>query len=76
MGWMIRSRNPRRTQVSAVIQTSPKAHPAFQTVGTGALAHGMALTNHPLLVLRLRKNRGMPLLPLCAFMACYRENLY
>jgi hypothetical protein len=76
MGWMVCGRNPRRARVSAVIQTSPKAHPAFQTMGTGALARGVALTIHPLLGLRLRKNRGVPLLPLCAFMECYRENLY
>jgi hypothetical protein len=76
MGWMVYGRNPRRARFSAAIQTSPKAHPAFQTLGTGALAHGMALTNHPLLVLRLRKNRGIPILPLCAIMACCGENFY
>jgi len=45
-------------------------------MGAGALAHGTALTNHPCLVLRLRKNRGILVLPICAFMAYYRENLY
>jgi len=41
MGWLVHGRNPRRAHISAVIQTSPKAHPAFQTMGTGAVAHGM-----------------------------------
>jgi hypothetical protein len=50
MGWMVHGRNPRRVSFSAAIQTSLKAHPAFQTVVTEALGHGMALTNHLLLV--------------------------
>jgi hypothetical protein len=33
---------------------------------------GVALTTHPCLVPRLRKNRTIHLLPFCAFMACSR----
>jgi len=44
---------------SAPFQTDPGAHPASYTMGTGYFpginGQGVALTTHPLLVLRLTK---------------------
>ena len=52
---------------SAPIQTSPGAHPASCTIGTGSFSgvksgRGVTLTPHPLLVLWSRKSRAIPLL--------------
>jgi len=48
------------------IQTSPGAHPATCTMGTGSFpgvkcGRGVLLTTHPLLVLRSWKSRAIPL---------------
>ena len=56
---------------SAPVQTSPGAHPASCTMGTGSFpgvksSRGVLLTTHPLLVLWSRKSRATPLLPLWA----------
>ena len=53
-------RIPVRARFSAPVQTGPGAHPAFCTMGTGSLSRGqsgrgVALTNHPHLALRLKK---------------------
>jgi hypothetical protein len=60
--WCVRSRDQVLVvaRFSASVQTSPGAHPASCTMGTGSLARGtvgvgMALTTHPNLVLRLKK---------------------
>ena len=47
-------------------QTGPGAHPASCTMGTGSFpgikcGRGVLLTTHPLLVLRSRKSRAIPL---------------
>ena len=51
------------------IQTSPGAHPASCTMGTGTFlgvkrGQGVTLTPHPLLVPRSRQSAAIPLLPL------------
>ena len=56
---------------SAPVQTSPVAHPASCTVGTGSFpgvncGRGVTLTPHTLLVPWSRKSRAMPLIPLWA----------
>jgi hypothetical protein len=56
---------------SAPVQTSPGAHPASCTMGTGSFpevknGRGMTLTPHPLLVPWSWNSRAIPLLPLCA----------
>jgi hypothetical protein len=64
-------RIPVRTRFSAPVQTSPGAHPASCTMGTGPFqgvksGQGVTLTHHPLLVQWPRKGRAIPLLPLRA----------
>ena len=59
-------RIPVEARFSAPVQTSPGAHPAFCTMGTGSFprvksGRGMLLTTHPLLVPRLWKSRAIPL---------------
>jgi len=56
---------------SAPVQTSPGAHPASCTMGTGSFpgvksGQGVTLTPHLLLVPCARKGRAIPLLPLWA----------
>ena len=56
---------------SAPVQTSPGAHPASSTMGTGSFlgvksGRGVTLTPHPLLVPWSWKVRAIPLLPLWA----------
>jgi len=56
---------------SAPVQTSPGAHPASCTIGTGSFpavksGRGVTLTPHPLPVPWSRKRRAIPLLPLWA----------
>jgi len=65
------------TRFSAPVQTSPEAHPASCTMGTGSFlevrcSRGVPLTPHPLLVPRSKKNRAIPLLSLRAFVAYER----
>jgi hypothetical protein len=53
----------------ALVQTSPGAHPASCTMGTGSFpgvksGRGVTLTPHPLLVSWSWKSRAIPLLPL------------
>ena len=64
---------------SAPVQTGPGAHPACCTIGTGSSpgvksGRGVRLTPHPLLVPWSWKSRAIPLLPIWAFVACYRVN--
>ena len=62
-------------------QTGPGAHPASCTMGTGPFpgvkrpGRG-ADHSPPSQVPRSWKGRAIPLLTLCASVACYRENLY
>jgi hypothetical protein len=62
------------------VQTGPWAYPASYTMGTGSFPGvkrpGVVLTTHPQLAPGSRMSRAIPLLPLWAFMACYREKLY
>ena len=56
---------------SAPVQTSPGAHPAYCTMGTGPFlgvksGQAVTLTPHPLLVPWSLKGRAIPLLPLWA----------
>ena len=56
---------------SAPVQTSPGAHPASCTMGTGSFpgvksCWGVTLTPHPLLMRWSRKSRAIPLLLLWA----------
>ena len=62
---------PVGARFSAPVQTSPGAHPASCTMGTGSLpggkeSWGVMLTPHPLLVPWSWKGRAIPLLPLWA----------
>jgi len=71
-------RTPVGLTFSLPSQTGPEAHPASCTVGNGCPSRvlsrwAMALTTHPHLVPRF-KSRSVPLLPIWAFMACYRAN--
>jgi hypothetical protein len=64
-------RIPVGARFSAPVQTSPGAHPASCTMGTGSFpgvksGQGVTLTPYPLLVLWSRKGRGIPLLRLWA----------
>jgi len=58
MGWMVQGSDP-GGRISEPIQTTPGAHPASCTVGTGTFPgvkwQGMALTTHPNLAPRLKK---------------------
>jgi len=59
-GWTVRDRIPVGTRFSAHVQTGPGAHPASYTMGTGFFlgvkcGRGVALTTHPNLVPRLKK---------------------
>ena len=69
-GWS-GDRIPVGTRFSAPVQTSPGAHPASCTKGTGFFlgvksGRGLTLTLHPLLVPWSWKSRVIPLLPLWA----------
>jgi len=60
---------------SAPVQTSPGAHPASCTIGTGSFpgvksGRGVTLTPHPLLVPWSRKSTAKPLLPPLGRTAC------
>ena len=72
MGWMVRRSNPSGVRFSALVQTSPEAHPASCTLVTRSFPRGKkrpgrdADTPQPLLVLWSRKSRAIPLLPLWA----------
>jgi len=63
---------------SAPVQTGPGAYPASYTMGSGSFPGGKRPgrgTDHPPhLVLRLKKEYSIPLLPLWAFVACSRVN--
>ena len=64
-------RIPVGARFSAPVQTSPGAHPASWTMGTGSFrgvksGQGVILTPHPFLVPWSRKSRAIPLLPLWA----------
>jgi hypothetical protein len=66
-----------RERFSAPVQTGPGAHPASYTMGTGSLSRGesgrgVALTTHPHLVPRLKKESSYTSTPLWAFVACSR----
>jgi hypothetical protein len=62
----------------AHVQTSPGAHPASCTVGTGSFPGakwpGRGGDHPPLLAPRSRMSRAIPLLPLWPVGACYRVN--
>ena len=64
-------RIPVGAKFSAPVQTSPEAHPASCTMGTGSFpwvksGRGVTLTPHPFLVPWSWKGRAIPLLPLWA----------
>jgi hypothetical protein len=67
-----------RDLVTAAVPTGPGVNPASCTMGTGSLSlqrpgrevdHPPSSCGHG-----YRKSRAIPLLPLWAFVACYREN--
>jgi len=64
---------------SAPVQTGPGAHPASYTMGTGSFPGvkqpGRGV-DHPCTIYRrgYRKSRGIPVLNLWVFVACYRVN--
>ena len=77
-GWS-GDRIPVAARFSAPVQTGPRAHPASYTVGTGSFQGvkrlGRGVYHPPHLAPRLRKQKiYIPLLPLWAFVACYRKN--
>jgi len=62
------------------VETGSGAHPAFHSVGTGAVFHrlsgqGVKLTTHHHLALRLIMSGAIPFFPLYAFMAWTEETL-
>jgi hypothetical protein len=63
---------------SAPVQTGPGAHPASYTLGTGSFpgvkrpGHSV---DHPIKRRGSRKSRAIPLLPIWAYVACYRMNV-
>ena len=64
-------RIPVEARFSAPVQTGPGAHPDSCTMGTGSFpgiksGRGVRLTPYPFLLLRSRKSRAIPLLPLWA----------
>jgi hypothetical protein len=70
-GWPVRDRIPVGARFSAPVQTSPVAHPASCTMGTGSFpgvksSRGLTLTPRPLLVPWSSKSRATPLLLLWA----------
>ena len=74
-------RTPLGARFSAPIQTGPGAHPAPNAMSTGSPSRrwsgrGVALTSHPHLRPRLKKEHNLPLLLLWAFMASSRANFY
>lgn len=74
-GWMVRGSNP----VGAIYFLFPvPIHPSFFTVGTVAVSQEQSnrglWTTHPNQLLRFTLDRFVPLLPLCTFMAYYRNN--
>jgi hypothetical protein len=77
-----KDRIPVRARFSAPIQTDPGAHPVSSTTLTGSLQgikrpEVWRLTTHPLLMPRSNEEYSYTYTPsLCAFMACYRMNLY
>jgi len=80
--WVGRSgdRNPLAARFSAPVQTSPGAHPASCTMGTGSFpgvkcGRGVTLTTHPLLVPWSRKSRDIPLPTLWATPGLYRVSV-
>ena len=61
------------------VQTSPRAHPASCTMGTGSFpgvkcGRGVLLTTHPLLVPRSCKSRAIPLPTFWATPGLYRDH--
>jgi len=56
-GWLVSGSNPGGSEISRNTQTGPGAHPTPCIMGTGSLPQGLgvALTNHPYPVSRLRK---------------------
>ena len=72
MSWTVRGSNPGGGwDLSTPVHTSPGAHPAFCTTGTGSFpgvkcGRGVMLTPHPLLVPWSWKSRAIPLLTLWA----------
>jgi hypothetical protein len=75
-------RNPvgkRRFLLSIPAHTDPGAHPTASKMANrgsvpGVKRPGLALTTDLHLVPRWKKSRAMPLLPLCACIACYRHS--
>jgi hypothetical protein len=70
-GWTVRGSNPGGARFSTPVQTSPGAHLASCTMGTGSFpgvksGRGATLTPHSLLVPWSRKGRAITLLPLWA----------
>ena len=63
---------------STPVQTGPRFHPASHTMGTdsfpGVKRPGRGVNHPPHLVPRLKKGKAIPVLPLCAFVACSRVN--
>jgi hypothetical protein len=63
---------------SALIQTSPGAHPDFYTLDTGSFLGikrpGRGVDHPPLSSAEVKERVAILLLHLCAFMACYRVN--
>jgi hypothetical protein len=56
-GWVVRGSNPGGSEISRNAQTGPGAHPTPCVLGNSSLPQGpgVALTNHPSLVSRLKK---------------------
>ena len=71
-------RIPVEKRFSAPVQTGPEAHPASCTMGTGSFPgvkrSGRCFYHPPHLALRLKESRAISLIPLWAFVPCYRVN--
>ena len=76
MGWTVRGSNPgggRGARLSSTVQTS-LLYNGYQVFLGCKVARAFALTTHPQIALRLKKEQSYTSTPPLAFMACYRVN--
>ena len=76
-GWKVRGSNPGGGEIFRTCPDRPWGPPSllyngYRVFPEGKGGRSVTLTNHPHLVLRSWKSRGIPLLPFWARVACYR----
>jgi len=76
--WRVREPNPGGGEVSRSRPDRPWGPPSLLYMGTVSFPEvkrpGVVFTTHPHLAPRLKKGRSIHLLPLWAFVVCYRDN--